>query len=778
LFNRRKPALEEIRTRLAAWSVEVPARAARFHTLRSDLDQQVTAALSRWLGGPNDGEMAALLGQMSRLGVLASSLATLVHQAEALETEILDLRSTAERLPDRETREWLTGRCVGWQSTVRRLAANVEREAELEQDQESLQRLRDVVRSHGGALRRLADAHQLLARLGNRMETAALQADLPLLRERLLAEGASPAWRADLESALSPVELVAADFKPRQPPVTLQQVPPLLHDIRRWVRVLGIGEDREIDLKERQRLAESEWEQWSDAETGDLLRQSAELLAELQRTASERRAAVLAPLRERRMQLAAACGPDADLDRHLEALERSESAEPETWEEWMEWQAGVDRLLRDAAGAHILDLEERILQRQGELVESIAGLHRGSLSSRVAGEVERLILEIQGLPDPRNQDVEGIFRALGTCDRVALALDRLHEQARADREAQMAFQMRLLARHQALREQVERTGIEVEDLGPRIAVLAEAGPGTLLDDLRQAAESIEVELAAREKELAARCALWIAGRLPALRERRDLFARAGLPTGETLVSMPAGAALPQAADTVVALRAIETESARRLTEVQARLDSRRLELLVRLGALPVRALRPEVRREVAQAVRGLEERSWKEASGPERRAAGLLDGLELAEALLDRLSQEDREVRERAEALRTRLRTFGERDLDRFCPEDLVSRASALVEGLPVAPPSWSELAPQLDAGEELLAQLEDHAKRVMARRLERVIPQLELQAAAARDPAYAGRLRSLMAEVAALDERDEVPAGAAARILTLARDRTGGKGP
>jgi hypothetical protein len=774
--TKTRPVLEELRARLAAWSIEVPARARRFQALRTDLEQQVADVLERWVLRLGDEELSSLRQQVERLGELAPALLSLIRQAETLEKEVLDLRSQAERSPDRELASWLLERCVDWQSALRRLGANVGRLIELDPDQEVLERTEQKVRRHTEAVRRLEEARQLLAKLGNKMEAAGLQADFPALRQRLLDEGATPAWLAEVDTAAAPVRSVV-DLPPKAPPQTLRQVASLLRDARRWARLLQTGEEGAAGIQERSQVADAEWETWSDTQIQELFRDAARLLEDLRRTAAERRAEAFSLLGVRRLQLAGACGSNAELDREIAELEADGAGEPQTYQEWMERAAEARRHLFDAASSRLVDLQERIEHRRHELKGTLAALEEESLSNRSAGEANRLRLELDDLLDPYAQNVEAIFQSLGACDRIALELERLARQVRADREALATVHLNLMARNQTLYQEVIRSGIEVSDLSPRIEALADAAPETSLDDLRLEAESLDLELSALEKELVARCKAWIVARLGALRQWMVLLGRAGRSAGELpgRLSGPLADDLSpsQAADAVLEVRGVDEEASRQLEEMRLELEARGQELLSQLGALPLGSLRPEVRRDAADLLCWLGERTWDAAPGAEDRVRRLLDGLERCDAFLAKLSQEDREAQGKAEALQRRLREFNENDLDRFCPGELVQRASALLAAIPADPSSWAELASQIAAAEDLIGLLENHARRVLAARLERAIPDLERQALTTRDPAYARRLRALLDEVTAGDERLAVPAGLTAQILTLAPERS-----
>jgi hypothetical protein len=772
LNQKKKLALEELHSLLAGWSTGVPGRARRFQALRADLDRQVTAALARWwLPGLGEDELAALRQQVERLGELAPLLTALILQAEADEKEVLDLRARAEREDDRELAGWLIDRCVDWQSALRRLGTHVEREPELEKDLAVLTKTGDLARLYAKALRRLEEAQQFLDRLGSRMETAVLRADLPLLRQRLLAEGASPAWLADMERAVGAVRAVV-EVPPKQPPQTLQQVPDLLAEARRWQRTLATGEERNADLLERYRLAEKDWEHLPEGEVQALLQDAGEALSDLRRIAAERCAAALARLAERSLQLADACGSSADLERELDALRIAAADDPDSYEEWMERQIAVGDHLLQIAGANIGSLQARIDQLRQDFGARLETLRHEPLSSQGASELERLSLELAGLPDFKGDNREALFQSLAACDRIAVALDALAVRVRGERDALSAMRQRLLARHRSLREEVTRSGIEVLDLEPRIAALATAEPGVSLDDLRRQAEMLELELAACEKEFMARCAAWLAERLSALRNLVDLLQRASC--GACDLPEPPGEGSPpsQWAQAVVAIGALEDEVHRRFESLQIDLEARGDEFRSRLAQLPLGSLRPEVRRDATDLSLWLSERSWSHASKPEERVRKLLDGLARCELFLTKLSQEDREAQARAEALRARLQEFNERDHDRYCPDELVQRVSALIAGIPAEPRRWGEVTDQLDVVEDLLERLQTHARRVLAARLEQAIPGLERQAAGTKDPAFARRIRALLAELAACDEHEAIPATLSARILLLAPER------
>lgn len=771
-----RPDLEELRARLVRHAREVPPQATRFHDLRSDLEQQVASLLARWVLRLGDAGLASLRAQVDRLGELAPALARLIRRCEETEKEVLGLRAIAEASDDRELPRWLVGRCVEWQSALRRLGSNVGRPIELEQDQLVLERTEERVRCHAQALQPLAEARQLLARLGDRMamETAALRADLPLLRERLFAEGASAAWLAEIERALGPLRAVA-DLPPPQPPRDLAEVRRLLPGARRWIRVLDTGEEEALVLQVQASLAEAEGGTSTDEEVRLLLDQVSALVRGLSRTAAERRGEALALLGKRYRQLTASCGQVPALERELADLAAAEAAAPETYAAWMERQAEVERLLVSTASAHLVDLQDWILRRGRELKDALDVLARQPLSAERASAAERLRLDLGGLPDPYDQRVGGIFESLEACDRIRLALDDLVEQARAERATLVAARRDLQARHQALREEVTRCGIEVADLGARIDALAETGSGRTLDDLRRDAAQLELELRALEQELVARCRAWISERFVALERRAAVLRRSGRPAGELPQQLTAGVPPAQAAAAVATLREVESELTRRLVEAQLELEARGGDLLERLQEVLERSLRPEVRRAAVEQAAWLTARSWEGAAEPDERIRRLLDGLEHSEALLAKLSQQERECRARAESLRRRLGQFNERDLDSFCPEPLVKRASALVAAIPAEPTAWADLVDQLDTAEKLIDRLEDHGLRRLAARLERAASDLERQIPGTSDREYAHRLRTLLDELAACDPRQPVPPALAAQVLLLAPDYPAG---
>ncbi|HEV7506936.1 MAG TPA: hypothetical protein VGS07_18745 [Thermoanaerobaculia bacterium] len=779
MLNRKKKlALEELRSLLAGWSTGVPARARQFHALRADLDRQVASGLARWwLPGLGEGELAALRQQVDRLGELAPALSTLVRRAEEAEREVLDLRGRAERAGDRELAGWLTDRCVDWQSTLRRLGAQVEREPELEKDQEILGRTEELARSHANALRRLEEAQQLLDRLGSRMETAALRADLPLLRQRLLAEGAGPAWLADVERVVSAVREVA-DVPPKKPPQTLQQVPELLAEARRWQRVLATGDDSNAALLERSKLADKDWERWTDGEIQALLEEAGEALAGLSRTAAERCAAALARLAERSLQLADACraSPDLEtLEQEIGALRTAEAGDPDSYEEWMERWKGVDQHLLFIASYNVGDLQARIDKLQQDFSARLAGLRREPLSGPAASELERLVLELAGLRDFEGDDLEPVFRSLAACQRIAVDLDALAVRVRGERDALGAARQCLLARHRALRGEVERCGIEVLDLEPRIAALAAAESGESLDELRHEAEALELELAALEKELAARCTAWIAERRIALRGVVEALRLLGRDAGEPPEG-PAGSGLGfvEGAGAVAGMRRWETALAQQMDAAWHELAARGQRAASELASLPVSALRREERETAIDLRRRLDDAIGSTEAGPEERLRGLFEILESCDTFLVKLSEEERSARERASKLRLRLRDLNEYGLDRFCPPDLVLRASALVHGIPDEPRHWGSVAGQLAAAEDLLQNLEDHARRRAAADLDRGVSALERRLQTALDPAFAGRARGLLSQVEAWGHDRIAPALLRMRVRMLAPEAGG----
>jgi hypothetical protein len=767
--NKKKLALEELHSLLASWATSVPARARRFQALRADLDQQVTAALARWwrpaLG---ETELAVLRQQVERLGELAPGLANLILQAEADEREVLELRGRAEREGDRELAGWLTDRCVGWQSRLRRVGANVEREPELEEELAVLAATGDLVRRHANALRRLEEARQLLDRLGKRIGSAALQADLPVLRQRLLAEGASAAWLADMERAVGAAR-AEVDVPPSKPPQTLLQVPDLLAEARRWQRVLGTGEERNADLLERYRLAARDWEHLPDGEVQALLGDAGEALAALRRLAAERRAAALARLAERSLQLADACGPSPDLDHEIDALRTTEPGEPDAYEEWMERQAAAASHLLAIAGYNVGPLKARVDTLRHDSEARLEGLRGGPLSGQAAKELEWLGVELARLPGFAGDDLEPLFQSLQSCGGIVVALDALEARVRDELAALGVTRGRLLARHRALQDHAARSGLEVLDLEPRIAALAKAEPGASLDQLCLEAEALELELAACEKGFAARCEAWLAERRPAARGAVEVLRLLGRnpeePPELAAVSEPGPAS---GAAAVAGMRRWETALAGQMEAAWQDLAARGQAAASKLAALPSSVLRREERENAAELGHRLDAALGGAGANQEERLRALFEILELFDHFLAKLSEEEHAARERAAALRRRLRDLDGSGLARFCPPDLVLRASALVHGIPAEPRRRESVAGQLAAAEDLLQNLEDHARRRAAADFDRGIAALERRLRTALDAAAAVRVRGLLdqAEARGHDRIAPAPLRMGVRIL------------
>jgi hypothetical protein len=161
-------------------------------------------------------------------------------------------------------------------------------------------------------------------------------------------------------------------------------------------------------------------------------------------------------------------------------------------------------------------------------------------------------------------------------------------------------------------------------------------------------------------------------------------------------------------------------------------------------------------------------------AGWEERLRVLLEVVESCDTFLAKLSEEERGARDRAAALRLRLRDFNESTLDRFCPQDLVLRASALVHGIPDEPRHWGSVTGQLAAAEDLLKNLEDHARRRAAADLDRGISELVRHLQTVRDPAFAGRARGVLDQVEAWGHDRIAPPLLRMRVRILAPE-TGG---
>jgi hypothetical protein len=512
--------------------------------------------------------------------------------------------------------------------------------------------------------------------------------------------------------------------------------------------VLQTGGDRNDYLRDRYLVVEKDWEDLPEGEIQSLCREASEALADLRRTAAERRAAALTRLAKRSLHLADACGPNPELEQLEEEVERlrsSEAGDPDSFEEWIEQQDAADRHLLTIARIDVSLLQARIDKLRSHFGARLAGLHAEPLSSQSASALDRLSLALAGLPDSGQDDLEPVFQSLETCDRITLGLEVLSRQIDEERGALQVIHQRLVARHRALREEVARCGIEVADLGPRIAALSAAEPGKSLDDLKLDAEALELELAARERELAARCEAWITERRIAVRGAVGLLHLLGRALAEPpgLTQEEGEAGLSGITTAVAGLRQWESVLATQMEAAWQDLAGRGRKIAADLAALPASALRREERETAMELGRRLD--TALGSAGAEERLRILFEVVESCDTFLIKLSEEERSARERAAALRLRLRDLHESGLDRFCPQELVLRASALVHGIPDEPRHWASVTGQLATAEDLLKNLEDHARLRAAADLDRGISALERRLQTVHDPAFVGRARDLL---------------------------------
>ncbi|HEX4960916.1 MAG TPA: hypothetical protein VF173_08765, partial [Thermoanaerobaculia bacterium] len=315
----------------------------------------------------------------------------------------------------------------------------------------------------------------------------------------------------------------------------------------------------------------------------------------------------------------------------------------------------------------------------------------------------------------------------------------------------------------------------VIDLEPRIAALAAAEPGASLDDLHHEAEALELELAAREKEFTARCAAWVAERRLAVRGAVEVLRLLGRNPGEPPeLAVGSGQGFAEGAGAVAGMRQWETALAQQMDAAWQDLAARGSRAEGELVSLPLSAMRREERETATDLESRLDAALGSTAGGPEERLRALFEILESCDTFLVKLSEEERSARERAAALRLRLRELNESGLDRFCPQDLVLRASALVHGIPDEPRHWGSVAGQLAAAEDLLQNLEDHARRRAAADLDRGISALERRLQTALDPAFAGRARGLLSQVEAWGHDRIAPALLRIRVRMLAPEAGG----
>ena len=753
MTTNNRALLIDLRDRLLAGAEAVPPRAESFHREHAALLAEVAAALS-WRGVLGRGQstprlvprVAALAARGEALQGLFDRLARIEGQLAVATQSLERIRAPALRDPD-----CIPAMLEHLGAEVRRLGRQVRTDDDLMVDQRRCETTRIASARLAEALALWLSAEAVLTRIRASSRTAALEAALPELGERLCHTGPTPEWQAEVKALVDPLEQLASREQPRE--ITQTQL--IIKALPRWARTLGEDCDACDALAERFTARRKDWPGEDDRTFDELFEQARALEQGLVERAAERRRAGLSDLGARCALFAQLVGADPGLDELVQDLSAETPDNPRDHEDWCEQ-------LRDADAA----FQNRVKRSETTLLATF-GADLGDCRAR---------LEALGpLPRRPERDAE-LARLRDGFDRLArtgqgadpLTLLKQVERARGLRSDLEALQAGLHEDEAALaaaHADLERRRRWLEERAPGLGITV---PAMAADNQASGAAPVPgaagAQLAQQERLLStaearfaqvAREAIDTANRrsgqlLTVLTPER--VSAAGLDPA-AIPPAPDGAlggiddTLGQVRTRLAALESLAADEEQSLTAGAAHLR----EVLELIPAAP---LGRHDRDDREAMLRQLQQWRPDAPTDPVERLIALRELIENARHIEQRIAAAARQLQARRAALGERLRRFNGLFLQGYCP-DLYGRVEALVH--PPAQTRWPRGGEegQLREAERLFRLLERQAQRLAAREIGETVQLLERQARRGAGP----QVRALVAAVQGLPPEQPPPA-------------------
>ncbi len=746
--SKARQQLQGLQSTLQSWEHSVPTRAQGFHRLRRQLQQDIETELARRFSWIGEETALSCRQRYSQLEKLADSLAALVRKAEQLEDE---LGQVQQAFPEqRETALWWQERCDQWRQELGRLTAACERQADLFQEEDTLERIENSLRLHGEALHWLQEAGTILQTLGASADTATLEAELPELRQTLETAGPSQDMIQRLKALCQPLQA-----KARQPtPPELQNLSMLLADIRGWVRELNTPADRMGTLEQRHRQLAVEWRRRDQAELRDVLQEAGELREQLTDQARALRERKRRGFEELLDDLVHACGPQPEIQQRLEALKQRTVDRYQLHRDWLAKFEEADEFFKAIADNQALALEKHLRERREELATGLRKLQDLPLADELRQQAEQLEREVDELAPL--QEAQDVLRALRQSNDFKHRLNELSRQADQDLADLSAAQQSLRSANAGLQQEAAGIGIDIEDLAQAIEALDEGASNRTLEQARALARQLEAQLTEGRQRFLERCRTVMAERLADIDNIRDVLQQAGFADTAPAVALPEVAALAdpqQAVQRVTLLNQEYNRLEQRLEQALTEGEEQRGHRRAQLTGLGLEALDPGDREEAKALLARLQAGSWLAKPDRLERLRELAGLLAACESLLERLSAEQQDLQEQIDALKQRLSEFNRDRLRTFCPEELIDRVTDLVYGIPARPQRMH--IQQLNSAKTLLARIETQARRLAAQTVDRQVRELRKRLYSHPDPRNAA---ALLDGIAALQDEESVP--------------------
>ena len=684
---------------------------AVFTPFAKSFQHQISKALPLWRLWIDGEEVDRFRQRVARLKQMIDPLRALIRRIETLEGEIQRFVASTAAGPPEHTK-FVTKLSFEWKSRLDRLVKQCARPEEVERDEEKCIGIEGELAETREALYQLREAERIVEKLASNPRAAELAANLPLLRARLYATGASPAWIEEIKRLVEPVKPLADRVD--DPPAEFQTFTGLLTELRSWARQLGVS-DGDIKTLEEKRINVATME---PAEIQQVVERAQLLRDRFFADAEKRRDSLLEGMETAIADLRLAGVDPSQIEVLLIALRSRPFTRPHAYREWLDEHEKLRQFFNATAQADRGLLERRLQELTERVEKKLDELSARPVPIEINEAAAVLHQKLRSIPD--SPSIEEILPLLGRIRELEPAVDDLIRRRDEELRGIEKLQEQLLAEHAILRESVARVKVvrmQIADFASEIAT-ADGEDSESLEDRRRRVNSWAAQLAAYTLDFLERCRQYIRERLLLAQRVVDVLQRAGvLAMQPALPEIEAATFAPVAAQTLVDARRFHYAVMQKAKKVSVELDSRLDQAKEQLAGLTLDDLVPGDRRTAEQLLAdvsdGVSSRILLERVD---RSAALL---RRCDAFFDRLMEEQRRAVERLEILRQRYRELNEEHLDRYFPE-IAQRLTALIEGVPEASGLWNAVHQQLDQATTLFGCIDGQARRIAAEDLRR----------------------------------------------------------
>jgi hypothetical protein len=773
------PSTDELLARLSALEAKVPAEARRLHERTEALRAEIHAPRGFALPRARQEEVLGRAEEIARLEGVAPRLEALLEWVRRGRGLAQALRGRPSPGHDPETASWVEERCGHWEAALEALGGVDLKVPAVEHAQETAEQAVQTLQLLEEALKLLERAQGVLRKLrehGIEIEGAALEAHLREVRKAFRSAGPSRGSLDELEARLPPLEEVLS--RQSKEPEEYRDAAEIIAEVEEWHREQGplgqLGEEpvRMLrDLRDRLVSAQGRWRHHDPEDVEAMLAEARSLLQGAEESARRSRTEALDDLRRQVRILTQLAGTSLAEGEVARLAERSVEDPRSHAEWWAELERAREGFLAEAENERD-ELAARWRDRRlalDNLLLALSDTPMGEASRSLLFRLETSLVEISELGE--SAEPGELLRGLHSLDRVREEAEALKAAAGEESRGLDARWAAIRDRIDALLAEADRAGVAAADLRDRHGEAAR-GAVTSLEEAEASAREIEREVGRAEADFVHACTQAVEAAAAAVARIATAVAAAGLEAEDLAPPEPLSPDAGVEAAAAAAIAALERRSAAE-GEAEAAwtvLSERRRALLARLQELPAGALRPGDREAAERLAAELAAGPWDEAAAATERLELLAPVAGRGEELLAHLAHEEEEARQRLAALRDRFHRFKSEGLQGSC-ESLADRVEALIRGVPERPVRWPPVLHQIERGEDLLARLEVHARRLAVAALDDQVPILERR----RDQEEDAEAERLLAELAACDGRELPPAPLRRRIARSARRLRGG---